>query len=96
MELDEFGVAGVGHKTEGVDTETIDVTERTGNSVTRHSPKDGVQGTWLATEEVPGRVMSSLGLGNLIIGTWLNGMDEIGEENSILNEKDGDVVANNI
>lgn len=61
-----------------------------------HSPEERVQRTGLLAEEVPGRVMSSRSLGDLVVGAGLDSMDQIREENGILDEEDWNVVADDI
>jgi hypothetical protein len=50
----------------------------------------------LLAEEIISRVVGSRGLGNLVDRHRFNGVDKVGELNSILNEEDRNVVANNI
>lgn len=46
--------------------------------------------------EVPKVVVSSLGLRDLVVGVWLARVDEIWELDGILDEKDGNVVSNDV
>ena len=55
-----------------------------------------MQGARLLAEEIPCTIMGRCPLRNLIIWAWLNRMNEIGEEYSILNEKHRDVVTNDV
>jgi hypothetical protein len=64
--------------------------------VTTHRPEEGVEGRWLLAEEIPGAIMRSSSLGDLTVWPWLDGMDQVGELDGILNEEDGDVVTNNV
>ncbi|GMG24939.1 unnamed protein product [Aspergillus oryzae var. brunneus] len=96
VELDELGVTVVSDEAEGVDTKAIDVAKRARDTMAGHGPEQGVQGTGLLAEEVPSRVMGSGSLRDLIVTTRLDSVDEIREKNSVLDEEDGNVVANNI
>lgn len=96
VELDELGVTVIRDKAEGVDTEAVNVSEGTRDTVTSHSPKQSVQRAGLLAEEVPGRVVRGSSLGDFIVPAGLDGVDQIGEENSVLDEEDGDVVSNKV
>lgn len=96
VELDKLGLSIVSDETEGVHTESINVTERPRNTVASHCPKKGVKCTRLLTEEVPSRVVRGSSLRDLAIATGLDGVNEIGEQDSILDEENGDVISNNI
>lgn len=96
VELDQLGGAVVGHETERVNTEAVNVPEGTRDSVTRHGPEDGMQRAGLAAEEVPSRVVSSSGLRDLVVCSGLDGVYEIGEENGVLDEEDRHVVPDDI
>lgn len=96
VELDKLGLSIVSDKTEGVHTESINVTERPRNTVASHCPKKSVQCTRLLTEEVPSGVVCSGSLGDLVVAAGLDGVDEIWEENGILDEENRNVVSNNI
>lgn len=96
MELDQLGGTVIGHEAEGVHTKAVHVAERPGNAMARHSPEESVHGAGLLAEEVPGRVVGRRRLGDLIVAPGLDGMDQIGEEDGILDEEDGNVVAHNI
>ena len=96
VELDELGGTIIRDKAERVDTEAINVSEGTRDTVTSHSPEQSVQRAGLLAEEVPGRVVRGSSLGDFIVPAGLDGMDQIGEEYSILDEEDGDVVSNEV
>ena len=96
VELNELGGTVIRDKAEGVDTEAVNVSEGTRDTVTSHSPKQSVQRAGLLAEEVPGRVVRGSSLGDFIVPAGLDGVDQIGEENSVLDEEDGDVVSNKV
>lgn len=75
---------------------TYHVTVTARNTISSHGPEQRVQGGRLLAEEVPGRVVSRRRLGDLLVGARLDGVDEVGELNCVLDEKDGDIVANNV
>lgn len=96
MEFDKLSVAIVGDEAVGVDTETVDVSEGSRDTVTSHGPEQSVQSARLLAEEIPGGIVSRLGLGDFVVAAGLDGVDQIGEENGILDEEDGDIVADDI
>jgi hypothetical protein len=55
-----------------------------------------MQSTRLLTEEIPSRVVRSRRLRDLIVAARLHGMNQVGEFDRILNEENGNVVANDI
>lgn len=61
-----------------------------------HRPEQRVEGTRLGTEEVPSRIVGRSSLRYLVFGTRFDGMNQVGELDSILNEEDGDVVSNDV
>lgn len=54
VELDKLGGALISHKTVGMDTESINVSEGTRNAVPSHGPEQGVKATRLLAEVIPG------------------------------------------
>ena len=107
MVLDESTLALGIDESEGMDTETLHVSERSGDgSVGKdpglHSGRLGVEG-----HEIPGIVVGSLCLGDLFARVGLHGVDEVDKLDGIylsaeswniirrltLNEEDGDVVS---
>jgi hypothetical protein len=96
VELDKLGLSVVSNQTEGVHTESINVTERTGNTVASHCPQKGVKCARLLAEEVPSGVVRGSSLGDLVVATGLDGVNEIREQDGILDEENGNVVSNNI
>ena len=66
------------------------------NSIARHGPEEGMQRRRLLAKEVPGAVVRRRRLGDLIVGPGLDGVDQIGELDGVLDEEDGDVVADNV
>jgi hypothetical protein len=96
VKFDELGCTVICHKSEGMHTESINVSERTRYSMPRHSPEQRVHRAWLLAEEVPGRIMSRGSLRDLIVASGLDGVDQIGEEDSILDEEYRDIVSNDI
>lgn len=59
-------------------------------------PHQSVHSRRVAGEEIPGTVVSSGRLRNFIVWTGLNGVDQVGELNCVLNEENGNVVSNNV
>ncbi len=50
----------------------------------------------LLAEEVPSGIVSCGCLGDLSIGTWFDSVNEVWKEDRILDEEDGNVIANNV
>lgn len=96
VELDKLGSTVIGDEAEGVHAETVHVAVGPDDAVLSHGPEQGVQGAGLLAEEVPGAVMGGCRLRDLAVGRRLDGVDQIREENSVLDEEDRDVVANNV
>lgn len=96
VELDKLGSTIVSNETEGVHTETVHVAEGPDDAVLSHGPEEGVEGARLLAEEVPSAVVSSCRLRNLAVRRRLDGVDQIREEDSVLDEEDRDVVADNV
>lgn len=46
--------------------------------------------------EVPEVIVGALSLGDFVIGFWLDAVDKIGELEGVLDEEDGDVVADDV
>jgi hypothetical protein len=63
---------------------TYHVTVASGNTKAGHSPEQRVKGARLLGEEVPCRVMSSGGLGDLTVWTWFHSVNQVGKADSIL------------
>lgn len=55
-----------------------------------------MQRAGLSAEKVPCRIVRGSRLRDLVIRRWLDCVDQVGKEDGILDEKDGDVVANNV
>lgn len=96
VELHQLGLAIVSDQAEGMDTESIHESERSGNPVSSHSPEQGLQGTGLLAEEIPSRIMRACSLRDFVGWVRFHGMDKIWEQDCILDEEGRDVVSNNI
>ncbi len=55
-----------------------------------------MKGFRLKGDEIPKSIVGALTLRHFVVGFRLDGMDEIGEFNGVLNEKDGRVVADQV
>lgn len=64
--------------------------------MTSHGPEQSVQAARLLTEEIPRGVVGSGSLGDLTVLSWLDSVDEVRELDRILDEKDWDVIPNDI
>lgn len=96
MELDQLGRAAVRHEPVCVHAEAVHMPEGARDTMSSHRPEKSMQGAGLLAEEVPGRVVGGSSLGNLAVTSGLDGVDQIGELNGILNEEHGDVVSDEI
>ena len=96
MELDECRFAGVVDEAETMDTETFDHALRSRQRAVRHDPHHHVHGFRAERYEIPEGVVSSGRLRKAAVWFHLDGMNEIGEFDGILDEKNGNVVANEI
>jgi hypothetical protein len=96
MKLDELRLAAVRDEAESVHSETVNVTERSRKSVASHRPEKSMQRARLLAEEVPCRIVSCRCLGDLVIAAGLDGVDQVGELNCVLNEEDWDIVSDDI
>lgn len=83
-------------KTIGVHAPTIHVAVRPWNSVAGHDEHYQVQCARFLAEEVVRRSVRRRRLWNLHIRAWLEGVNEIGEENGVVDEEDWSVDANNV
>lgn len=79
-----------------MDTEPVNVAERPRDTVACHCPEEGMQSARLLAKEVISSVVRSSSLWYFIGWLWLDGMDEIWEQDSILDEEYGNVVSNEI
>lgn len=96
VELDQFRGTLVSDKAERVHAKSINVAERPRDPVSSHRPHQGMQCARLLTKKVPGGIMRSGSLGNLIIAPRLDGVDQIREQDRVLDEEDWNVVSNQI
>lgn len=72
------------------------MTVASGNAVATHGPEQGVQRSCLLAEEVPGIVVGGGGLGYLLIRLRLDAVDQIGKLDCVLDEENGDVIADDV
>ena len=83
-------------ETKGVDAKAFHHREATRNSTIRHGPHDGVGGFRHHGNEIPERVVCRGGLRNLVVRLGLDGVNEVGKLDGVLNEKYRDVVSHQI
>ena len=81
---------------EAVDAEALHEAEGAGDGPVGHDPHEHVGGFRAQRGEVPEIVMRRLRLGETTVGLLLRGMDQVGELDRVLDEEDGDVVADEI
>jgi hypothetical protein len=70
--------------------------ETSWDSIAGHRPEERVEGTRLLAEKVPRRIVRRRSLRHLAVRAWLDCVDEVRELDGILNEKDRNVVSNNV
>ncbi len=85
-----------GDEAERVDAEALHRGERTRDRPVGHDPHQHVGRLRLQRREVPERVVGRLRLGDLAIGFGLHRVDQVRELQSVLDEEDRDVVADEI
>ena len=95
-ELDKVTLALGVDESKGVDTESLHHAVGTGNGAITHGPGEHVSGLGVVKLEIPEVVVSRLGLGDLVVRLGLASVDDIRELDGVLDEEDGDVVANEI
>lgn len=66
------------------------------DTVARHGPEEGMESSGLLAEEVPSIIMCGGRLWNFVVGGRLDGMDQIGELSGVVDEEDGNIVANHV
>src|SRR5947208_322945 len=96
MPFNQFRLSTIRNQTECVHSKPIHMAVRADDAVPCHCPEESMQATGLLAEEIPCGIMRRGSLGYLAVWTGFDGVDEVGEENCVLNEEDGDVVANNV
>ena len=96
VELDERRLAGGVDEAERVHAEALHEPERAGDRPVRHRPHHHVRGFGHQRDEVPEVVVRRLGLGEAAVGRLLDGVDEVGELDRVLDEEHRDVVADEI
>lgn len=95
-ELDKVTLALGVDEGKGVDTETLHHAVGTRNGAITHGPGEHVSGLGVVELEIPEVVVRSLGLGNLVVRLGLASVDDIGELDGVLDEENGNVVADKI
>ena len=96
VELHERGFSVVVEKPEGVNAESFHHPIRPGDTAVGHVP-EGVRGGFgVEGDEIPEGVVCALRLRDLAVGMWFRGMDDVGEFDSVLDEEDRDVVADQV
>jgi len=96
VELDESSLALSIDQDEGVDSKTLDGSVRSGESSVGEGPHEHVSRFGNQRNEVPKVVVSCLSLGHLLVGLGLDGVNQIGELDGVLDEEDGNVVTNDV
>ena len=96
VEFDEARLALGVDQAEGVDAEAFHRAERARDRAVRHHPHDHVEALGHQAHEIPEIVVRRRRLREGAVGLWLHRMDEVGEFHRILDEEDGDIVADEI
>ena len=96
VKLHEARNALVVDKPEGMDAKPLHRRKAARKRPVAHDPHQHVSRFRGQRDEVPERIMRRGRLGNLIVRLGLHGMDEVRKLDRILNEEDGDVVADEI
>lgn len=66
------------------------------NTKARHRPEQGVERARLGAEKVPGGIVSRGRLRNLVVRAGLDGVNQVGELDGILDEEYGDIIADDV
>ena len=96
VKLHEARLAPLVDEAEGVDPEALHHPEAARDGAVRHDPHDHVHGLRHERDEVPERVVSGGGLGDLVVRLRLDRVDQVGELHGVLDEEDRDVVAHQV
>ena len=96
VEFDEGRFAIRVDEPEGVDSEPLHHPERTRDGSIGHDPQDHVHALRQERDEIPERVMRRGVLGIAAVRLHLHRMDEIGKLDRVLDEKDGNVIADEV
>ncbi len=96
VELDVGGLAFFVDEAEGVDAEAFHHAEGAGNGAVGHDPHEHVGGFRRERGPVPEGVVRGLRLREAAVRLLLGGVDEVGELDGVLDEEDGDVVADEV
>ncbi len=83
-------------ETEGVNPETLHEPQGARNGAVRHHPLNHVHALGRQRDEIPEIVMRGLGLRKVAVGLRLHGVNKIGKLDRVLDEEDGNVVADEI
>ena len=96
VKLHKGCLASCVHEAEGMDAEAFHGSVRAWDRPVRHQPHDVVGCLGMERHEVPERVVRRLRLWNLAIGVRLDGVDDVGELDPVLDEEHRHVVADQI
>ncbi|KAI9166472.1 LOW QUALITY PROTEIN: putative two component histidine kinase [Paramyrothecium foliicola] len=96
VKLDKGALALCVDEGEGVDAEALHHAVRAGDGAVRHGPHEHVRRLRVHELEVPEVVVRRLGLGHLVVRLGLAGVDDVRELHGVLDEEDGDVVADEV
>ena len=87
-----FGV----HQAKGMDAEAFHESERARNRAVRHDPHDHVHAFRHERNEIPEIIVSRLRLRKVAVGFLFRRMNQIGKLDRVLNEKDGNIVPDDV
>ena len=96
VELDEHGLAGVVDEAEGVDAEALHHAIAARQGAVRHDPHQHVGRLGGEPGEVPEVIVGRAGLRHVVVRLGLDRVHEVRELDRVLDEEDGDVVADQV
>ena len=96
VKFDEGRLAFGVHHPKGVDAKAFHHAIAARNRAIRHRPHQHVSGFGHQRRPVPERIVGAAGLRKGAIGFHFDGMDEIGKLDGVLDEKDRDIVADEV
>ena len=96
VELHETRLPGLIDEAKGVNAEAFHHAEAAGNGSVGHNPHDHVHRFRHQGDEVPEGVVRRRRLRDLVVRLRLDGVDQVGKLDGILDEEDGDVVSHQV
>ena len=94
--LHKLSLAIFGDKAHGVDSETVDMTIGTRQTIARHDQHNHVECAGLLSEEVVRCIVCGSGLWHGFVGLRFEGVYHVRKQDSIVDEEDGEIDADDV